>query len=185
VKILKELWSWVYSLGIAFVIAFCISIFLIQPFRVSGHSMDPTLHDRELLFVSKVSHTFSYMPNYLDIVIIDSRVNRGRTFMDDIREFPLIQFITSDNDPIFYVKRVIGKAGDTIEIKDGKVYRNGTVLKEPYIKEAMADSPDRTWVVPKNDLFVMGDNRNNSNDSRSIGFVPLDHVMGIKLGAKY
>ncbi|MDU4698798.1 MAG: signal peptidase I, partial [Paenibacillus sp.] len=69
--------------------------------------------------------------------------------------------------------------GDTIEVKDGHVFRNGQQLQEPYIKEQMDAGVSQVWQVPDNHVFVMGDNRNNSNDSRSIGPVPLDHVMGI------
>jgi signal peptidase I len=179
-KILNECWSWFRSIGIAFIIAFCFSVFVFQPFRVSGHSMDPTLHDKQFLFVTKLSHTFSYMPNYLDIVVIDSRVARKRSFKDDLLDFQLFHFFTSQTDHNFYVKRVIGKPGDTLEFKDHKVYRNGQALEEPYIKETMNYTSDKKWVVPDQQIFVMGDNRNNSNDSRSIGFVPLDHVLGEK-----
>jgi signal peptidase I len=180
-KILYEFWSWIRSIGIAFIIAFCISIFVFQPFKVSGHSMDPTLHNKEFLFVSKFSHTFSYLPNYLDVVIIDSRVDRKRSFKDDILEFPLLQFFRSNMDHTFFVKRVIGKPGDILEFKDHKVYRNGVALQEPYIKETMNYFSNKKWVVPSQHVFVMGDNRNNSMDSRNIGFVPLDHVLGKKL----
>jgi signal peptidase I len=179
-KTLYEIWSWVRSIGIAFIVAFCISVFVFQPFKVSGHSMDPSLNDKQFLIVNKFSHTFSYLPNYSDIVVIDSRVVRKRTFKDDLLEFPLVQFLTSSSDHIFYVKRVIGKPGDTLEFKDHKVFRNGVALQEPYIKETMDYTSDQILVVPDKHIFVMGDNRNNSNDSRSIGFIPLDHVMGKK-----
>jgi signal peptidase I len=179
-KTLYEIWSWFRSIGIAFIIAFCISVFVFQPFKVSGHSMDPSLHDKQFLFVSKFSHTFSYLPNYQDVVVIDSRVDRKRSFKDDLLEFPLLQFLTSNTDHIFYVKRVIGKPGDTLEFKDHKVYRNGVALQESYIKETMNYVSDQKLIVPAQQIFVMGDNRNNSNDSRSIGFIPLDHVLGKK-----
>lgn len=179
-KTLYELWSWTRSIGIALIIAFCISVFVFQPFKVSGHSMDPSLHDKQFLFISKFSHTFSYLPNYLDIVVIDSRVDRKRSFKDDFLEFPLLQFLTSNTEHIFYVKRVIGKPGDTLEFKDHKVYRNGVALEEPYIKEPMVYVSEQKLIVPAQHIFVMGDNRNNSNDSRSIGFIPLDHVLGKK-----
>jgi signal peptidase I len=84
------------------------------------------------------------------------------------------------DDHQFYVKRLIGKPGDILEFKDHKVYRNGIALQEPYIKEVMNFISDKKWVVPDKYIFVMGDNRNNSNDSRSIGFIPLDHVLGKK-----
>lgn len=179
---LKEMWSWLRTFGVAFVFALFVGIFIFQPYKVVGHSMDPTLHDNERLYVSKLSHTFSYVPNYEDIVIIDSRVDKKRTFKNDLLEFPLFQFFLSNaDDHSFYVKRLIGKPGDTIELKEHKVYRNGEALQEPYIKEIMNFTSDKKWVVPDKYIFVMGDNRNNSNDSRSLGFIPLDHVLGKKL----
>ncbi len=177
-KILTKVWDWVNTCGIAFVITLFISIFIFQPYKVEGHSMDPTLHDQERIYISKLQHTFSRIPEYGDIVIIDSRVNRDRSIKDDILEFPVLQAILGKNDPIYFVKRVIGKPGDVIELKGDKLYRNGVELNEPYIKEAMNYSPEEKWVVPDNHIFVMGDNRNFSLDSRAIGFIPLDHNMG-------
>jgi len=182
VKLLRKIRSWIGSLAIAYLLSLLIGIFLIQPYRVDGHSMDPTLRDNQRLFVSKLSHTFAYMPEYGDIVILDSRVNRDRNFMDDVLENPLIQILRSKGDePVFYVKRVIGKPGDVLEIRDGQVYRNGEALDEPYIKEEMNAYSGGLWTVPEGHVFVMGDNRNHSDDSRAIGFIPLNHVLGKKL----
>lgn len=182
-KAFKELFRWGASFGIAFALALVIGIFVFQPYKVEGHSMDPTLHDQERIYVSKLSHSFSSLPGYGDIVVIDSRVNRNRTFKDDLLEHPLISLIRGGSmnaDHIYYVKRVIGKPGDVLELKDRQMYRNGAAIEEPYIKEAMNDLSNRKWTVPDKHVFVMGDNRNNSQDSREIGFIPLDHVMGIK-----
>jgi signal peptidase I len=180
-KITSELRSWVSSIGIAFGCAILIGVFIIQPTNVLGHSMDPTLHDEQRIFISKISHTFHQEPQYGDIVIIDSRVDRQRNLLDDITEHPLITFFTGNSDGSFYVKRVIGKAGDVLEFKDHKVYRNGEALDEPYLNEQMNYTSPQKITVPDQHLFVMGDNRNNSKDSRAIGFIPLDHVLGIKL----
>ncbi|GAA4700547.1 signal peptidase I [Brevibacillus fulvus] len=178
----KEVLDWIKSLVIALIFAILISIFVFQPYKVDGHSMDPTLYDQERIFVSKLSHTFSYYPDYGDIVIIDSRVERKRSLLDDILENPIFSLIMGTSDThTFYVKRVIGKPGDVLEFKDHKVYRNGVALDEPYIKEPMEFVSDDKWVVPDGHIFVMGDNRNNSLDSREIGYIPLDHVMGEKL----
>ncbi|MDB5052894.1 MAG: signal peptidase [Bacilli bacterium] len=181
-KLLKGIWSWTGSIVIAFVFVLIIGIFIFQPYKVEGHSMDPTLHDTERIYVLKLSHTFSYLPNYGDIVILDSRVDRKHTFKDDLLDNPLFHFIMGKGDDrSTYVKRVIGKPGDIVEIKDQKVYRNGVVLKEDYIKELMAADTAGKWTVPEKNIFVMGDNRNNSHDSRAIGFIPIDHVLGEKI----
>lgn len=180
-KITSELRSWVSSIGIAFGCAMLIGVFIIQPTNVLGHSMDPTLHDEQRIFVSKISHTLNQEPKYGDIVIIDSRVDRTRNLIDDLAEHPLITLFTGNSDRSFYIKRVIGKPGDVLEFKDHKVFRNGVALDEPYLNEQMNYTSEQSITVPAKHLFVMGDNRNNSKDSRSIGFIPLDHVLGTKM----
>lgn len=65
-----------------------------------------------------------------------------------------------------------------IEIKDGSVYRNQKKVKEPYIKEPMNLVQNEKWIIPQHHIFVMGDNRNNSKDSREIGPIPIDHILG-------
>jgi len=77
-----------------------------------------------------------------------------------------------------WVKRIIGKPGDTITFQDGKVIRNGQLLNETYTKEDMRFYPDKKIVVPADHVYVLGDNRNNSSDSRFIGSIPLNHVLG-------
>ncbi|WP_407944839.1 signal peptidase I [Paenibacillus albiflavus] len=170
------------SLLIAVVLVLIIGIYLFQPYKVNGESMVPTLHNNERIYVSKLMHTFSYLPDYGDIVILDSRVDRPYTFKDAFLGHPVIQFIAGVEDGrTNYVKRVIGKPGDTITIKDNKVYRNGAALDEPYINGPMNYNTDEVWNVPEGSIFVLGDNRNNSLDSRKMGNIPLDHVLGIKV----
>lgn len=181
-SMLKEVWAWSQSIAAAIVLTFLIGVFVIQPTKVSGHSMDPTLHHDQRIYVSKLSHTFRLEPDYGDIVIIDSRVDRKRSLADDLLEHPLITLLHGEDERIMYVKRVIGKPGDVIELKNQQILRNGVVLEEPYTKEAMNRLSDIRWVVPDKHVFVLGDNRNNSRDSRDIGFVPYDHVLGVKLG---
>ncbi|MFE4744673.1 signal peptidase I [Paenibacillus chitinolyticus] len=181
VKIVREVLGWAGSIGISFALVLFIGIFVFQPYKVDGHSMDPTLQDEQRIYISKLTHTFAQEPAYGDIVVIDSRVDRPRTFKDSFMEQPVIQWIAgSAKEKTFFVKRVIGKAGDVLEFKDHQVYRNGQVLSEPYLKETMQFVSDKKWTVPEGHVFVMGDNRNDSWDSRNIGFIPLDHVMGVK-----
>ncbi|MFD2370818.1 signal peptidase I [Brevibacillus sp. GCM10020057] len=175
----REIVGWIRSIAFAVVFALVLGIFVFQPYKVDGHSMDPTLQDQQRIYVSKLSHTFNYMPDYGDIVVIDSRVDRSRTFLDDVLGHPLIGLFTgAQDDHSMYVKRVIGKPGDVLEFKNNKVYRNGIALNEPYIKETMDYESNGKMTVPADHIFVMGDNRNHSTDSREIGFIPLDHVMG-------
>lgn len=176
---MKEIFGWVRSIGFAIVLALALGIFVFQPYKVDGQSMSPTLQDEQRVFVSKLSHTFSYLPEYGDIVVIDSRVKRDRTLMDDVTGHPLVRMVLGQKeDKSMYIKRVIGKPGDVLEFKDHQVFRNGVALEEPYIKEKMEYVSDEILTVPDNHVFVMGDNRNDSTDSRELGFIPLEHIMG-------
>ncbi|MBO8172349.1 MAG: signal peptidase I [Bacillaceae bacterium] len=172
--IFKELYGWINSLFIALILALVINTFVLQTYEVRGESMLPTLQNRDFTIVLKVGHNYDYG----DIVVIDSRVNRERTVMDEIMENGLVARLMGETDHHLWIKRVIGKPNDKLEFKDNQLYRNGQKLEEPYIREPMKDIPDRTIVVPEGHYFVMGDNRNFSNDSRYIGSIPAAHVVG-------
>ncbi|MGO4496360.1 signal peptidase I [Paenibacillus sp. 2RAB27] len=180
-NVVKQIWSWFGSIVISFVLVVFLGVFVFQSTRVSGHSMDPTLHDSQRVYVSKLSHTFHYEPNYEDIVIIDSRVEMKRTFKNDLLDSPLLSLFVRGDDKHVWIKRVIGKPGDQLELKDNQMYRNGELLNESYINEEMRANGNKKWTVPAEHIFVMGDNRNNSMDSRVIGYIPIDHVLGKKL----
>lgn len=172
-KLINTIQEWAYSLVVSLAIALFINVFIVQHMVVEGHSMDPTLQNHEHLVISKVSHSMKQLPDYGDIVTIDSRVNRERSLKDDLSE-PVNKF----QQNYIFIKRVVGKPGDVLEFKDGNVFRNDIKLDEPYILEPMKDSVNRKVIVPVSSIFVMGDNRNNSMDSRFIGNIPLDHVLG-------
>ncbi len=188
-KILRELLGWVVTILGSVVLALIVIIFIFQPTSVDGHSMDNTLHDKEKIIINKTQNIFHGKPKYGDIVIIDSRVDRKRTFWDNVidplKYNILVSKFSENTQQIFWVKRVIGKAGDELQFKDGKVIRNGITLEEKYIKEPMRYQSENIIKVPEDCVFVMGDNRNESKDSRVIGPVPNDHVVGkylFKLG---
>jgi signal peptidase I len=170
----------------AFGTAIIILIFIASLARTSGRSMQPTYWDGDLVLVSKISHTFNRIPDYGDVVAIDSRTYRSRSITDDFMEIikTMIANIKGDEPPKkIWLKRVIGLPGDTIEFPDGShVYRNGELLEESYIFEPMQYQNSHKYIVPENAVFVLGDNRNHSTDSRYIGFVPGDHVVGIIIG---
>lgn len=176
---LKSIWNWISSIVMALAIALFINAFVFQRMVVAGPSMEPTLNNGESLFVQKISHTLSRLPAYGDIVVIDSRLNRDRSLKDDLVE-PVQKLLQQED--YFYVKRVIGRPGDTLEIKNGVLFRNGQLLNEPYLNEAVSQDSDRTMTVPPEHIFVMGDNRNNSLDSRRLGSIPLNHCLGNVFG---
>lgn len=178
---MREVFDWIYSIVVALFLAMLIHIFLFVPTKVSGESMYPTLNNGQYLIVSKITHVLREMPDYGQIVIIDSRTQRPRSWVDDLTE-PMNNYIAlfnrSKQEHNVWVKRVIGRGGDKLEFHDGAVYRNGERLDEPYINEPMEFSMDGSYTVPDGMVFVMGDNRNHSSDSRFIGPVPTDHVLG-------
>jgi len=121
--------------------------------RVDGFSMMPTLHDGEFVLVNKLAF------------------HLGSTSRGDI-----IVFRSTTIPDLDLIKRVIGIAGDRIKIANGTVTVNGVVLNEPYI--AAAPDYGGNWVIPAGNLFVLGDNRNDSSDSHAWGFLPVENVIG-------
>jgi signal peptidase I len=121
--------------------------------RVDGYSMEPTLHTGEFIIVNKLAYQF------------------GEQSRGDI-----VVFHYPKNPSDEYIKRVIGVAGDEINVRSGTVMVNGQVLDEDYINAAPAYTG--SWVVPDGSIFVLGDNRNNSSDSHQWGFLPDEYVIG-------
>jgi signal peptidase I len=179
--VVKTIWDWISSIVFALAIALLINAFVFQRMVVAGPSMEPTLNDGENLFVQKVAHTLDQLPEYGDVVVIDSRIHRERTIKDDLVE-PLDKWLSQPD--YIYVKRVIGKPGDTLEFKNGVVYRNKNRLTETYLKEPVSHYEEKAVTVPPGHIFVMGDNRNNSLDSRRLGSIPLNHYLGSVLGKR-
>ncbi len=121
--------------------------------RVDGFSMLPTLQNGEFVLVNKLAYRAS-LPTRGDIIVFRSK----------------------DTPDLDLIKRVIGLPGDTVVIEGGKVIVNGQVLEETYI--AAAPAYNGHWLVPDGDLFVLGDNRNDSSDSHAWGYLPMQNVIG-------
>ncbi|MDW7650456.1 MAG: signal peptidase I [Bacillota bacterium] len=148
------MWEWIKSILVAIILALVIRAFLVEVFLVQGQSMLPTLHDKERLIVSKVQYYYR-TPEQGEIVVFNA---------------------TEDRD---FIKRVIGVAGDEVRVDLDGVYVNGERLSEPYVLEK-AREPFGPVIVPAGSIFVMGDNRNNSMDSRhpSVGFISMERLKG-------
>lgn len=150
--------SWLREIGEtvlpAIVIAVLINLFLAQATRVYGSSMEPTLSTDQRLVVEKVSYHF-HSPRRGDVVVV-RMPERG---------------------PELLIKRIVALPGETIEVRDGHVYVDGVALAEPYLTQRTNGSHGPV-TVPPGHVFVMGDNRGASNDSRVFGPVSLDRVVG-------
>lgn len=190
--VLKEVWEWVYTIIIAIVIAFLIKGFLFDVVKVDGSSMFPTLVNNDRLIVTKLG----YEPHAGDIIILDSRykereeyfdklaASEGKDELSSVDKFFKTNFSMPDDlKKRYYVKRIIALPGQTIDIRDGKVFVDGQQLDEEYYKGVTNPIDPRQefpQTVEDNMVFVMGDNRPNSKDSRSteLGQVPYEAILG-------
>ncbi len=164
-----EILSWIFTLAVAVVIALVIRTFIFEPVKVDGHSMDDTLADKEIMFVSKWQYSSSWL------------FGTRMTFFGDPERFDVVVCRYPDRGYTNFVKRVVGLPGDTIEIKNGYLYVNNERYDEPYINDEYRTGLGSNYpaiVVPEGQYFVMGDHRNNSNDSRFVGPIDRNMIMG-------
>lgn len=173
-KARKAVFEWIQMIALSIILAIFINLFIVQPVRVEGESMKPTLQDNDFVIVSRIGKTLNLDLKYGDIVVIDRRIDRKRSILDDIRDLGIFNRMQNRN---LLIKRVIGLPGDTIEIREGSLFRNGELLEEPYLLEQNMYG-QASYQVPEDHVFVLGDNRNNSMDSRVIGFIPIDNIKG-------
>jgi signal peptidase I len=148
----SETRGWIISMTIAVTIAVLLRLFVFEFVSISQTSMEPTLYSNNCVFMERVTYWFA-KPEFGDVVIC---------------EFP--------NSGATYVKRVIGVQGDTLEIKDGVLTINGQPDKTYFSDDMTCTLP--STVVPEGCVYVMGDNRNVSVDSRSVGPLKLSMIMG-------
>lgn len=166
----NEVWEWMKALLIAFAIAAVIRYFLFTPIVVDGESMMPTLENGDRMIVNKIGYTIGE-PDRFDIVVFHAPEQKD------------------------YIKRIIGLPGDTVEYKNDQLYINGEPYDEPYLDEYKAQITEGTLTedltlhdipyfdpsldtIPEGFVLVMGDNRRFSKDSRHIGLVSQDEIIG-------
>ncbi|TMW73195.1 signal peptidase I [Alteribacter natronophilus] len=162
----SESWEWLKAVAVALLLAVVIRYFFFAPIVVDGESMMPTLEHNDRMIVNKIGYNISE-PDRFDIVVFHA---------------------THTKD---YIKRVIGLPGDTIAYEDDVLYVNGEAVDEPYLDEYKANAGTGPFTsdftleettgyetVPEGHMFVLGDNRQHSKDSRHIGMIPYDEVVG-------
>ncbi|MGV3042648.1 signal peptidase I [Staphylococcus rostri] len=165
----KETMEWIISIGLALIVVGFLYTFIIKPYNVQGDSMYPTLKDGDRLIVNKIGKTLGHLDNGNVIV-----------FHAD-----------ESND---YVKRIIGKPGDHVEYKNDQLYLNGKKIDEPYLaynlkhktydeitgplNSQKLQGSDGKYQIPEDKYLVLGDNREVSKDSRTIGLIDKDQIVG-------
>ncbi len=177
----REILSWVGTILLALVLAVFLNTYVFRISEVNGPSMQPTLYAEDVVYLSRMPYLFG-SPEYGDIIVFDSSLAH-RNFFTDFKESLQYNMITQklfgmEQTRKYWIKRVIGLPGDVIEARDGKLYRNGDLLQEDYVKDSEYVYRDFSVTVSEDYIFAMGDNRGESTDSRVIGPVPMNDILG-------
>ena len=176
----REILEWILTIVVAIAIALPIRAFGFELVRVHGASMDNTLANGEIMFVTK----YDYASTWLSFPWQDNKSKEKATRITtggNPQRFDIVICRYPGRGDTNFVKRVVGLPGDTIEIRDGYLYVNGDRYEEPYICDEYRSGRLNAfgpYTVPAGEYFVMGDHRNNSNDSRSQGAISRDMIIG-------
>jgi signal peptidase I len=171
-------WELTQTLVLAVVI-FLLVRAIAQNFRVEGPSMEPGLHDGQYLLVNKAVYFKLNVGNLAKFIpFIDAEDGEEKFLFHGPERGDVIVFRYPKDPDRDFIKRVIGVPGDRVRVQDGIVYLNDVPLEEDYIADHAGRDLEEEQVVPKGNYFVLGDNRPNSSDSRSWGFVPEENIIG-------
>lgn len=164
----SEWFDWFKVILVAFAVAFLVRTFIFSPIVVDGPSMLPTLEDRDKMIVNKLTYRFNE-PDRFDIVVFHATMKKD------------------------FIKRVIGLPGEHVAVKDHQLYIDGEKIAEPFLNGDDLEGESSSYLtsdftleelsgnyeeVPTGHVLVLGDNRNNSTDSRSLGVIPTDQIVG-------
>lgn len=190
----KNILEWIICIIIAFVLTLLIRYFVGTPTVVQQPSMLPTLQPNQRLILNRLSRTFKELPSRGDIITFEAPTNDSYIYPEDFDPNDVVAKYSNEPNSGFgkfiyyvleinkasYIKRVIGLPGDHVQISNGKVYINGSKLDENYLKSTVITEvegcPYSDLIVPDNCVFVMGDNRSQSTDSRRFGCIPLEKI---------
>ena len=190
----KDILEWIICIVIAFVLALLVRYYIGTPTIVKMPSMYPTLKQDQRLILNRWCRTIKEMPSRGDIITFEAPTSDSYIFSKDFnpndvaskysneKTKALDKFIYNvlEVNKASYIKRVIALPGEHLQIKDGKVYINDVELQEDYLQPQITTStencPFYDLVVPENCVFVMGDNRPESTDSRRFGCIPLEKI---------
>lgn len=189
---IKDILEWIVCFIIAIAIAVLFKYYVGTPTIVQQPSMYPTLQENERLWLNRWNRTIKKMPERGDIITFEaptttvlsseeidkSQIARYENKLTNA--FGKFSFYVLENGKVSYIKRVIGLPGDHVVIKDGKTYINDKKLDESYLQPGVVTDNGRGYctdiIVPENSVFVMGDNRTKSTDSRCFGCIPLEKI---------
>ena len=176
--------SFIYELPIlilvALVVAVIIKTFLIQAFYIPSASMVPTLEINDRVLVNKLAYTFGE-PARGDVIVFDSPFAGDQpeeSFLDKVTRNVTEALGIRTAGAADLIKRIVAVSGDTVQIREGVLEVNGVKVAEPYVADGSSMPDTALTVVPVGHVWVLGDNRDKSQDSRRFGAVPVDEVVG-------
>ncbi len=192
---LKDIFEWIYCIIIAVILALLVRYYVGTPTIVRQTSMVPTFQPNNRLILNRLYRTCKTQPKRGDIITFEAPsvsylngevadLNNPVAIYDNEPQgiFSKFFYYVVEFNKTSYIKRVIGLPGEHIQIKDGKVYINGEQLKEEYLADdVITDANNGQFidlVVPEGTVFAMGDNRENSGDSRKFGCIPYEKIEG-------
>lgn len=190
----KDILEWIACILIAFILALVIRYFVGTPTIVKMPSMFPTLKSEQRLILNRWSRTMKEMPSRGDIITFEAPTSDSYIYPSEFNSNDVVAKYSNEPTTTLgkfvhyvleigkdsYIKRVIALPGEHIQIYDGKVYINGEELQEDYLQPEVTTATDNRafidLVVPENCVFVMGDNREASTDSRAFGCIPVEKI---------